>query len=207
MPPTVGIILGSGWGGLGRRVDDPIAIPYTAIPHFPTSAVPGHASCLLFGRLAGKRVVIMQGRPHYYEGYSMQEVTFPVRVLAALRIGTLILTNAAGGLNPAYRPGDLMLIRDIINLMGVNPLRGPNDERLGPRFPGMRDLCSADCLRAARAVARAGRETRVPAPLARAIIRLPREVGQWPRNALDAAGRSRTAPCHRPPDQRSGAKK
>ena len=154
LSPTVGIILGSGWGGLGRRVEDPIAIPYSAIPHFPTSAVPGHASCLLFGRLAGKRVVIMQGRPHYYEGYSMQEVTFPVRVLAALRIGTLILTNAAGGLNPAYRPGDLMFIRDIINLMGVNPLRGPNDERLGPRFPGMRDLCSLDCLRAARTVAR-----------------------------------------------------
>jgi len=139
---------------LGRRVEDAIAIPYSAIPHFPTSAVAGHASRLLLGRLAGKRVVIMQGRPHYYEGYSMQEVTFPVRVLAALRIDTLILTNAAGGLNPAYRPGDLMLIRDIINLMGVNPLRGPNDERLGPRFPSMRDLCSLDCVRAARAAAR-----------------------------------------------------
>jgi len=154
LAPTVGIVLGSGWGGLGRGVEDPIVIPYSAIPHFPTSAVAGHASRLLLGRLAGKLVVVMQGRPHYYEGYSMQEVTFPVRVLAALQINTLILTNAAGGLNPAYRRGDLMLIRDIINLMGGNPLRGPNDERLGPRFPGMRDLCSTDCLRVARAVAR-----------------------------------------------------
>jgi purine-nucleoside phosphorylase len=152
--PAVGIILGSGWGGLADRVEAPVAIPYATVPHFPISAVDGHESRLVLGGLAGRSVALLQGRPHYYEGYAMQELTLPVRALAALGIGALIVTNAAGGLNPALRPGDLMLIRDIINLMGANPLRGPNDERLGPRFPGMRALCSTECARAARAAAR-----------------------------------------------------
>jgi purine-nucleoside phosphorylase len=152
--PSVAVILGSGLGALGREVEDARTVPYAAIPHFPTSTVEGHASRMLLGRLRGKTIAVMQGRLHYYEGHSMQEVTFPVRVLAALGTETLIVTNAAGGLNPRFRVGDLMLIRDVINLMGDNPLRGPNDERLGPRFPDMRDLFSRALMRAARAAAR-----------------------------------------------------
>jgi purine-nucleoside phosphorylase len=151
---AVGVILGSGLGSLAERLDGAVVVPYETIPHFPTATVQGHASRLVCGRFHGKRIAMMQGRFHYYEGYSMQEVTFPIRVLRALGVTTLILTNAAGGLNPNFRVGDLMLIRDIINVMGDNPLRGPNDERLGPRFPGMRDLFSADLLRLARAAAR-----------------------------------------------------
>jgi purine-nucleoside phosphorylase len=118
------------------------------------STVEGHASQIVLGYLQGKPVAVMQGRCHYYEGYSMQEATFPVRVLRALGITTLILTNAAGGLHPNFRVGDLMLIRDVLNLMGDNPLRGRNDERLGPRFPGMRNLFSMAMMQAARASAR-----------------------------------------------------
>jgi len=152
--PSVAVILGSGLGALAREVDGAHAIPYAAIPHFPTSTVEGHASRLVFGCLHGTPVALMQGRFHYYEGYSMQELTLPVRVLRALGVTNLILTNAAGGLNPRFRVGDLMLIRDVMNLMGDNPLRGPNDERLGPRFPNMRDLFSPAMIQAARAVAR-----------------------------------------------------
>jgi purine-nucleoside phosphorylase len=152
--PSIAVVLGSGLGALGHEVDGSRVVPYAAIPHFPTATVEGHASQIVLGRLQGKPVAVMQGRFHYYEGYSMQEVTFPIRVLQALGVTTLIVTNAAGGLNPRFRVGDLMLIRDIINLMGDNPLRGPNDERLGPRFPHMQDLFSAPMMRAARTVAR-----------------------------------------------------
>jgi purine-nucleoside phosphorylase len=152
--PSVAVILGSGLGALAREVEGVRAIPYAAIPHFPTSTVEGHASRLVFGCLQDTPLALMQGRFHYYEGYSMQELTFPIRVLRALGVTTLILTNAAGGLNPRFRVGDLMLIRDVMNLMGDNPLRGPNDERLGPRFPSMRDLFSPAMMQAARAVAR-----------------------------------------------------
>ena len=152
--PSVAVVLGSGLGALAREVEDARAIPYAAIPHFPTSTVEGHASRFVFGCVQGTPTALMQGRFHYYEGYSMQELTFPVRVLRALGVTTLILTNAAGGLNLNFRVGDLMLIRDVMNLMGDNPLRGPNDERLGPRFPGMRDLFSPAMMQAARAVAR-----------------------------------------------------
>ena len=152
--PSVAVILGSGLDLLAREVVGARIVPYRAIPHFPISTVEGHASQVVFGRLQGTPVAVMQGRFHYYEGYSMQDVTFPVRVLRALGVTTLILTNAAGGLNPGFRPGDLMLVRDVINLMGDNPLRGPNDDRLGPRFPHMRDLFSPAIMRAARAAAR-----------------------------------------------------
>ena len=152
--PSVAVVLGSGLGALAREVEDARLIAYAAIPHFPTSTVEGHASRFIFGRLQGTPTAVMQGRFHYYEGYSMQELTFPVRVLRALGVTTLILTNAAGGLNVNFRVGDLMLIRDVMNLMGDNPLRGPNDERLGPRFPSMRDLFSPAMMQAARAVAR-----------------------------------------------------
>jgi len=153
-PPSVAVVLGSGLGALAREVESARVIPYAAIPHFPTSTVEGHASRFIFGCLQGTPTALMQGRLHYYEGYSMQELTFPVRVLRALGVTTLILTNAAGGLNSNFHVGDLMLISDVMNLMGDNPLRGPNDERLGPRFPGMRDLFSPAMMRAARAVAR-----------------------------------------------------
>jgi purine-nucleoside phosphorylase len=152
--PSIAVVLGSGLGALGREVEGSHVVSYAAIPHFPTSTVEGHASRIVFGRLQGKPVAVMQGRFHYYEGYSMREVTFPIRVLHALGVTTLIVTNAAGGLNPRFAVGDLMLIRDIINFMGDNPLRGPNDERLGPRFPSMRNLFSAAMMRAARTVAR-----------------------------------------------------
>jgi purine-nucleoside phosphorylase len=151
---TIGIVLGSGLGALASQVEAAVGVPYDTIPHFPTSTVRGHASRLVFGRLQGKPVALMQGRFHYYEGYTMQEVTFPIRVLRGLGMTTLVVTNAGGGLNRRFRVGDLMLIRDVINLMGDNPLRGPNDERLGPRFPSMRDLFSTEMMRAARAAAR-----------------------------------------------------
>jgi len=155
--PEVGIVLGSGLGALGDEVEEARAIPYARIPHFPAAAVAGHASRLVLGRLEGRAVAVMQGRPHYYEGYSLAQVGFPVRVLHGLGVRTLLLTNVAGGLNPAFRPGDLMLIEDVINLMGGSPLYGPNDPRLGPRFPPMRDLFAPRLLRAAQAVAREGR--------------------------------------------------
>jgi purine-nucleoside phosphorylase len=154
LQPSVAVILGSGLDILACEVAGARIVPYAAIPHFPVSTVEGHTSQVVFGRLQGKAAAVMRGRFHYYEGYSMQAVTFPVRVLRALGVTTLILTNAGGGLNPRFRVGDLMLIQDVINVMGDNPLRGPNDNRLGPRFPHMRDLFSPEMMRAARAVAR-----------------------------------------------------
>jgi purine-nucleoside phosphorylase len=136
-PPDVGIILGTGMGALGARITLAIAIPYTGIPGFPLSTVETHAGRLLCGVLGGRTVIAMQGRFHRYEGYSLQQVTFPVRVLRALGARTLIVSNACGGMNPGWSAGDLMLIADHINLLGDNPLIGPNDDRLGPRFPDM----------------------------------------------------------------------
>jgi len=138
--PTVGLILGSGLGPLAADVTEPDIIAYRDIPHFPVSTVEGHPGRLVVGQLEGQEVLVMQGRAHYYEGYSMQHIALPVRVMHTLDINTLIVTNAAGGLNPTFRPGDLMLITDHINLIGMaglNPLRGPNDPGLGPRFPDM----------------------------------------------------------------------
>jgi purine-nucleoside phosphorylase len=135
--PQAGIILGSGLGGLVDVVDVEASIPYSKIPHFPQSTVEGHAGKLLFGTLAGKPVVMMAGRFHYYEGYSMDEVTFPVRVMKALGADTLVVSNAAGGMNRDYRIGDIVIIKDHLNLQPEHPLRGRNDERLGPRFPDM----------------------------------------------------------------------
>ena len=140
LQPRVGLILGSGFNPLADAVEDSVAIPYSKIPHFPVSTVEGHLGRLLLGQLEAQAVVVMQGRAHYYEGYSMAELTFPVRVMQMLGIETLIVTNAAGGLNPAFRAGDAMLITDHINLIGMaglNPLRGPNLDEFGPRFPDM----------------------------------------------------------------------
>ncbi|MEF9937483.1 purine-nucleoside phosphorylase [Carnobacterium sp.] len=133
----IGLILGSGLGELGDEVENAIQIPYETIPNFPTSTVEGHAGQLVYGTLGGKKVLAMQGRFHYYEGYSLEMVTFPVRVMKALGIHSVIVTNAAGGLNLNFTPGELMLITDQINFTGVNPLIGPNDNEMGVRFTDM----------------------------------------------------------------------
>ncbi len=135
--PLAGIVLGSGLGALADEVEDAVRIPYGDIPGWQRSTAPGHAGELVVGRLGGKTVAVMKGRLHWYEGYDMQAVTFPIRVLRAWGIETLVLTNACGGLNPAFAAGDLMLIADHINFMPENPLRGANDEALGPRFVDM----------------------------------------------------------------------
>jgi purine-nucleoside phosphorylase len=156
MKPGVGVILGSGLGDLAAEVQDATTIPYQEIPHFLRSTVVGHAGRLLVGKLENVPVVVMQGRFHFYEGYTLQALTLPVRVMRMLGAHTLIVTNAAGGLNPGYRPGDFMLIRDHINflgLAGMNPLIGPNDERLGERFPALAKAYDAELRALARAVA------------------------------------------------------
>ena len=135
--PTVGIILGTGLGALAQEIAAEATIPYPEIPHFPHSTVPSHRGQLVLGTLAGRNVVAMEGRFHLYEGYTAAQVTFPVRVLRELGCSTLIVSNAAGGMNPLHDKGDLVVIEDHINLMNVNPLVGPNDERLGPRFPDL----------------------------------------------------------------------
>jgi purine-nucleoside phosphorylase len=135
--PKIGLILGSGLGVLAEEIEQPVKIAYNEIPDFPVSTVEGHAGQLVFGTIHGVEVVAMQGRFHFYEGYSFEKVTFPVRVMKELGVETLIVTNAAGGVNESFSPGDLMIITDHINNMGTNPLIGPNDSRLGVRFPDM----------------------------------------------------------------------
>ncbi|XP_037690366.1 purine nucleoside phosphorylase [Choloepus didactylus] len=140
--PQVAVICGSGLGGLADKVTQAQAFEYSEIPNFPQSTVPGHAGRLVFGFLNGRACVVMQGRFHFYEGYPLWKVTFPVRVFQLMGVDTLVVTNAAGGLNPKFEVGDIMLIRDHINMLGFsgqNPLRGPNDERFGPRFPAVSD--------------------------------------------------------------------
>lgn len=135
--PKIGLILGSGLGVLAEEIENPVKIPYSEIPNFPVSTVEGHAGQLVFGTLKGAQVVAMQGRFHFYEGYSMDKVTAPVRVMKEIGVETLIVTNAAGGINETFEAGDLMLITDHINNMGTNPLIGPNDSEIGVRFPDM----------------------------------------------------------------------
>ncbi len=142
--PQIAITLGSGLGRLADDVEVDAVFPYAELPGFPVSTVPGHAGRLLLGRLEGKQVLVMQGRFHYYEGYPMSRIVFPVRVMHALGAKSLIVTNAAGGLNPDFTPGDVMLITDFINFMGTNPLIGPNDEAVGPRFPDMTHAFAPD---------------------------------------------------------------
>lgn len=152
--PSVGMILGTGLGGVGRAIADRVEVPYGDIAGFPQSTSPGHAGRLVIGTLAGVPIVAMEGRFHYYEGYSLRDVTFPVRVMKALGAETLIVTNAAGGMNPQYALGDVMLIEDHINLIPDNPLRGVNDDSLGPRFPDMSEPYGRELLRLAREKAR-----------------------------------------------------
>lgn len=152
--PTIGLILGSGLGVLGDVIENAIIIPYETIPHFPKSTVAGHKGQLVIGDLEGKQVIAMQGRFHYYEGYSMDIVTLPVRVMKQLGVEQIIITNAAGGVNEAFQPGDLMLITDHINLFGTNPLIGPNDDQFGPRFPDMTQAYCPKLIQLARQVAK-----------------------------------------------------
>lgn len=151
--PELAIILGTGLGGLAKEIDASATIPYEQLPGFPLSTVESHAGRLILGTLAGRRVVAMQGRFHRYEGYSLQQVTFPLRVMHALGARVLVVTNVSGGMHPLWAPGDLMLIADHINLLGDNPLIGRNDDRLGPRFPDMSEPYDSGLRTLAREVA------------------------------------------------------
>lgn len=196
VPIEVGIITGSGLGGLAEALEPRVSLPYQEIPSFPASTVEGHPGQLVLGQLSGKGVFLMQGRAHYYEGYSLEEVTLPVRVMRAMGAQVLIVTNAAGGLNPNFRPGDLMLITDHINLVGMagqTPLRGPNDERLGPRFPPMLGAYDPELIKLARGVARKlGIKLRqgVYIMLAGPTFESPAEVRLLRRWGADAVGMS-----------------
>lgn len=138
--PRTALVLGSGLGILAEEVQEAVSIPYSEIPHFPVSTAPGHAGVCTAGTLEGQEVIVMGGRFHYYEGYDMDTIAFPIRVMKSLGVNTLLLTNAAGGVNEQFAPGDLMIITDHLNMTGQNPLRGPNDEQLGPRFPDLSTL-------------------------------------------------------------------
>ena len=151
LAPQVGVVLGSGLGGFADALDERTAIPFGEIPHFPAATVAGHGGALVLGRSAGVPVAVLKGRVHFYEGYSLQDVVFPVRMLGRLGVKTLLLTNAAGGINARFAPGELMVIEDHLNLLG-NPLLGPNEDALGPRFPDLSeayDRCLRDVVQAA----------------------------------------------------------
>lgn len=152
--PEIALILGSGLGDLADEVSEAVKLPYEEIPHFPVSTVEGHAGQLVIGRWQGKKVIIMQGRFHYYEGYSQKEVVFPIYVFKQLGVRLLVVTNACGGMNRAFRAGDLLLITDHINFTGDNPLIGPNHEALGPRFPDMSQAYSHRLIAFAEEVAK-----------------------------------------------------
>ena len=152
--PKTAIILGSGLGALVNRINIETEIPYGEIPNFPVSTVEGHKGCLIFGTLGKKYVMAMQGRFHYYEGYTMKEVTFPIRVMKAIGISTVFVSNASGGMNPEFKVGDLMMITDHINLVPEHPLHGKNINELGPRFPGMGEAYSKRLIQMARDIAK-----------------------------------------------------
>ena len=193
LKPAVGLILGSGLGDLADQIEEPVRIPFGEIPHFPVSTVAGHAGQLVIGRLMGQPVVAMQGRVHFYEGYTMQQVTFPVRVMHALGVKTLIVTCAAGGLNPAWEAGDLMLLIDHINMMGQDPLRGENEPELGPRFPAMVDAYTPE-LRALALQVAGEQDTRlrqgVYSPISGPSYNTSAELRMLQRLGSDAVGMS-----------------
>jgi purine-nucleoside phosphorylase len=149
----IGIILGTGLGGLVKEIKIEHEIDYDKLPHFPLSTVESHNGKLIFGKIGNKNVVAMQGRFHYYEGYSMKQITYPVRVMKFLGVETLLVSNACGGMNPVYRKGDLMLMSDHINLLGDNPLIGKNEDELGPRFPDMSEAYNLELIKLAEEVA------------------------------------------------------
>jgi purine-nucleoside phosphorylase len=144
--PKIGIILGTGLGGLVKEIKKEVVIDYANIPHFPISTVESHHGKLIFGTLAGKKIVAMQGRFHLYEGYTVKQITFPVRVMKFLGVESILVSNAAGALNPLFKKGDVMIIADHINLLGDNPLIGPNDDELGPRFPDMSEAYNRELI-------------------------------------------------------------
>lgn len=155
--PKVGLVLGSGLGGLADQVEQPVILEYKDIPNWPLSTIHGHRGRLVIGKLFGVDTLVMQGRTHYYEGYRMDEVTLPIRVMQRLGIGTIILTNAAGAINPDYVPGDVMVLNDhigLIGMAGLNPLRGPNLDELGPRFPDMSQSYDREWIAKVKAIAR-----------------------------------------------------
>lgn len=191
--PEVGIILGSGLGFLAQEVEGATRIPYADIPHFPRPTVPGHAGNLVAGRLAGRPLLVWEGRLHYYEGYSLEQVTYPVRVMQKLGVKILVVTNAAGAVNPLFQPGEIMIIADHLNLIGNNPLRGPNLDELGPRFPDL--SCAYDprlrelAWQAAAALGLAVREG-VYAALPGPSYETPAEIRMLQRLGADAVGMS-----------------
>lgn len=193
LEPEVGLILGSGLGILAEEIEDSVIIPYQEIPNFPVSTVEGHAGRLVIGRLEGKPVVAMQGRFHYYEGYSMQKLTLPVRVMKMLGVEKLLVTNAAGGVNRNFNPGDFMIITDHVNLMGDNPLRGQNLEEFGPRFPDMTEAYNHELIKLAERVgAEKGIMIRkgVYAALSGPSYETPAEIRFLASNGFDAVGMS-----------------
>jgi purine-nucleoside phosphorylase len=193
--PSIGVVLGSGLGAFADALEGAVAMPFAEIPHFPASTVVGHSGALVVGRSRGVPVAVMKGRVHFYEGYSLDQVVFPVRALGRLGVKTLVLTNAAGAINPAFAPGDLMVIEDHLNLLG-NPLLGPNEEALGPRFPdlseaydrGLRDVAEAAC---AAASVRCHRGVYVA--LTGPSYETPAEIRMFRTMGADAVGMS-TAP-------------
>jgi purine-nucleoside phosphorylase len=190
--PTIGVVAGSGLGAFADSLEDPLVVPFGEIPHFPAPTVPGHSGALVVGRVAGVPTAALKGRVHAYEGYSLDEVVFPVRVLGRLGVRILIVTNAAGAINPDFEPGDLMLLNDHINLLG-NPLTGPNEVQLGPRFPDMsaaydrdlRERGAAACSRVG-ATAHEGVYIAVPGP----SYETPAEVRMARTLGADAVGMS-----------------
>lgn len=194
--PTIGLILGSGLGSLANEIQNSIVIDYEEIPHFPKSTVEGHEGRLVIGDLEGKKVVAMQGRFHYYEGYSMNEVTFPVRVMKAMGVDTLIVTNAAGGLRKDLGPGSLMIITDHINIMTPNPLIGPNDPEFGVRFPDMSEAYNEQLIDIAKKVAESQNiniSSGVYAPISGPTYSTKAELRMLIKLGADAVGMS-TAP-------------
>lgn len=193
LTPRVGLILGSGLGSLADQATETVRIPYSEIPHFHGTSVEGHAGQLVIGKFHGVPVVFLQGRFHLYEGYSMEQVVFPTRMICALGIETLILTNAAGGVNTRYQPGDLMLIEDHLNLMGDNPLKGPNLAELGPRFPDLSQAYSVTCL---NVLEKAASELDIPvhkgvyAGLLGPTYETPAEIRMYRTFGADAVGMS-----------------
>jgi len=192
-PPQVGLILGSGLGAFADKLTSPVRLPYSEIPHFPKSHVPGHKGCLVAGERAGVRCIAMQGRVHMYEGYDARTVAFPARVLIALGAKVLIITNAAGGLNASWSPGTLMLIRDHIDMLRDHSLRGPNDDRLGPRFPDMTHAYAAELralVKEAAASEHIALEEGVYAAMPGPTYETPAEVQMLQKLGADAVGMS-----------------
>ncbi len=191
--PSTGIVLGSGLGNLATEIDVLIAIPYSQIPNFPVSTVAGHAGKLVFGTISGHKVVAMQGRFHYYEGYSMKELTFPIRVMKYLGIDRLFLSNAAGGTNSQFKVGDIMVITDQMNLFFTNPLIGPNDDNLGPRFLDMHNAYDKSLIAKAFEVAEKNGiklQKGVYAAVSGPCFETPAEYGYIRRLGADAIGMS-----------------